>query len=219
MFQINKVKKQYYDNNQSITPFDSLSFSIEESSFFSISGVSGTGKSTLLNLISGLDRPGAGQIFYMNTPIHSLDKKHLSMMRLNSFGFIFQTPHFLPQKTVLENVLLPANYARVSDYRLFLKRANEVLEYVGLNKFSNRTPATLSGGELQRMVFARALLMDPEVIFADEPTASLDLINANRILSLLNEQKEKGKTIIMVSHDPVALSYADTTLNLEKNNA
>lgn len=196
-----------------LAPF---SLQVHSGEFLTVTGPSGAGKSTLLNLLSGLDRPSEGEVLFRGVSISSLAERKVAVLRNSHFGFIFQTPHLLPGKTVLENVALPFHYGTVTPLNRIRKRCEDLLEYVGLAEVASRYPTTLSGGEMQRVVFARALVREPEIIFADEPTGSLDGLNAQRILNLLKEQTTKGCTVIMVSHDNEAIAFGSRIVQLKK---
>lgn len=200
-------------NILALSPF---SLQVHSGEFLTITGPSGAGKSTLLNLLSGLDRPSEGTVRFHGTSISSLSDGEVALFRNSHFGFIFQTPHLLPNKTVFENVALPFQYGKTFPATEIRLRCQELLEYVGLEGAASRYPNTLSGGEMQRVVFARALARKPKVIFADEPTGSLDGHNAKRILSLLEAQAAEGCTVIMVSHDKEAICFGTRMIALEK---
>lgn len=193
-----------------------VSSSVDAGDFMVITGPSGSGKSTLLNLIGGLDVPTGGKILMRGQDIHALEQAALANLRNRTIGFVFQTPHLLSDRTVLENVLLPFQYGSAVATKASRDRAFELLAYVGLDAFHDRRPNTLSGGEMQRVVFARALARDPELILADEPTGSLDVDNSERILNLLREQAIQGRAVVMATHDPFAIGYGARTLELQK---
>ena len=209
-----QVSRQYRVGERSLVALHPVSIDVDEGEFKVVIGPSGVGKSTLLQLLSGLDRPTTGTVLLRDKDIYQLGDCKLSELRNHSFGFVFQTPYMLPHKTVLQNVLLSSLYASVSGE--YVQRARELLAYVGLAALETRSPATLSGGELQRAGFARALLMNPAVIFADEPTGSLDRATSKLILDLLREQTESGRAVIMATHDPHAMAYGSERLVLEK---
>ena len=145
-----------------------------------------------------------------------MTQQEIAKLRNGSFGFIFQTPHLLPDRTVVENVELPFHYGSPRPSSEIRKRCLLLLEYVGLAALASRYPDTLSGGEMQRVVFARALACKPEVIFADEPTGSLDAVNSCKILELLKEQTANRCSVIMATHDPDGISYGTRVVRLEK---
>ena len=193
-----------------------LSLVVKKGEFLVITGRSGAGKSTLLNLLSGLDLPSRGEILFKNRSLSAMNEMETARLRNGSFGFIFQTPHLLPDRTILENVAMPFSYGKPLEHSAVEKRCRELLAYVGLERLIHRFPGTLSGGEMQRVVFARALVREPEIIFADEPTGSLDGENSRKIMELLKEQVTDGCSVVMVSHDREAGSFGTRTLYLEK---
>jgi len=193
-----------------------VSLQVDPGDFLVISGPSGSGKTTLLNLLSGLDRPTTGRILFAGQNLAEMAPAERAALRNASFGFIFQTPHLLFDRTVAENVTLPFHYGRVAARSAIARKVADLLSYVGLEDLAGRRVATLSGGEMQRVVFARALVRSPQVIFADEPTGSLDSDNSRRILALLQEQAAGGRLVILVSHDPQVAVYGTVRVNLAK---
>lgn len=192
------------------------SLSVSSGEFLVLTGPSGSGKSTLLNLLSSLDKPSQGEISYRGRSLTTMSGQELARLRNSSFGFIFQTPHLLPDRTVVENVELPFHYGPPQPAAAIERRCLELLAYVGMARLASRYPDTLSGGEMQRVVFARALACRPEIIFADEPTGSLDADNSCNILELLKEQTANGCSVIMATHDPDGISYGSRVVRLEK---
>lgn len=180
-----------------------------------ICGPSGSGKSTLLSILSGLEQADAGQVYFNDQNLVSLKPKELAAYRNQACGFVFQSPFFLPYLSVLDNVLLPFRYREGPlDHEHCKAVGVDLLEQVNLGHFKDKAPALLSGGELQRMAFVRAIVHEPSVIFADEPTASLDKKNAEIIMQLLTQQVEKGRSVVMVTHDPQAVAWAHEKFNL-----
>ena len=200
----------------SITALAPTSLAVGPGELLALTGPSGSGKSTLLNLLSGLDRPTAGEVRFESQPLASLNDAQAAALRNNAFGFIFQTPHLLPYKTVAENVALPCSYGGDGHAGDVHERVYGLLDYVGLAEYATHYPRMLSAGELQRVVFARALVNRPRILFADEPTGSLDAENAHRVLSLLRQEAVAGKCVIMATHDPEAMRFATRRLNLDK---
>lgn len=213
MFKVTGLCKQFVVGGGAHQVLSNLSFSIDSAKITAIVGPSGAGKSTLLSILCGLESPESGVINYLGRSLGDMKAEELAKLRNKEFGFIFQTPFYLPYKTVLDNVLLAGSYAEESmDY---LKAyASDLLASVGLSAHLNKSPALLSGGEQQRMAFVRAMLLKPNVIFADEPTASLDEENSNNLLTLLSEQVKLGRSVILVSHDKEAIEWADTILEV-----
>ena len=213
MFEVNNLSKRFVVGSSIHQVISDISFSINTAEITALVGPSGAGKSTLLSILCGLESPDDGEVKYLGRSLVDMRAETLATLRNSEFGFIFQTPFYLPYKSVLENVLLAGSYAEESIEQLRAD-ATELLASVGLETHLHKSPALLSGGEQQRMAFARAMLLKPNVIFADEPTASLDEENSNNLLSLLSEQVKIGRSVILVSHDKEAIQWADTTLVL-----
>lgn len=217
MVEARSVSRSFPDGERITPVLAPTSIALEPGAFLAVTGPSGSGKSTLLNLLSGLDQPSEGEVLFQDRPLQRMGARTLAGLRNQSFGFIFQTPHVLSDKTVIENVALPTHYGPALGRRSVLAKCRELLRYVGLDGLEARRPNTLSGGELQRLVFARALVNDPEVIFADEPTGSLDPVQSGRVLDLLRDQAERGRVVVMVTHDQAAARYGNRHLRLEKS--
>ncbi|WP_101525628.1 ABC transporter ATP-binding protein [Nocardioides houyundeii] len=179
--------------------------------FTAIMGPSGSGKSTLLQVAAGLERPTDGEVILGPTPLGRLKETELTRLRRTSMGFVFQAYNLLDALTAFDNVALPARLAGVRVQRAAVLQA---LAAVGLADLAGRRPAQLSGGQQQRVAIARALHTRPEVLFADEPTGALDRRTGRDVLALLRAVADAGQTVVMVTHDPVAASYADAVLFL-----
>ena len=216
LLEASHVDRFFQIGSQSVQALARISVSVNTAEFLVITGPSGSGKSTLLNLLSGLDRPSNGDVFFKGESFSQMNGQRLTALRNASFGFIFQTPHLLPDKTVLENTLLPFSYGHYMEPSAARTKCLNLLDYIGMEHLADRYPNTLSGGEMQRVVFARALSREPDIIFADEPTGSLDGKSSRLILELLQEQVKIGRTVIMVSHDTEAIEYGSVTLSLNK---
>lgn len=192
---------------------DNLSYILGSGEYVAIMGDSGVGKSTLLNLIAGLDTPDSGNILIDNVAMSSLSDDQATILRREKFGFIFQAFHVLPHLTLNQNVALPLLLNRATP-----KRAEQMLEAVGLRGRGNDFPRQLSGGELQRVAIARALVHRPELLLADEPTGNLDPDTAHEVLMLLrNEIKTNKASAIIVTHSHAAAATADRVLILTKD--
>ncbi len=185
-----------------------VSLRVHRGEFVGIEGPSGSGKSSLLYLLSGLKMPTAGTVAYQGRSYAAMSDAERSAIRRTRFGFVFQQPYLLGYLTVLENLLVSA-----PDARAWAARAHQLLEALGLSELAHRYPAALSGGERQRVCVARALLMEPEVVFADEPTAALDQPTGLQVLELLTQHRGEG-AVVLVTHDPLMLSYCDTVYSL-----
>ena len=182
--------------------------------YVAVVGESGVGKSTLLNLIAGLDRPDTGKISLDGVDYASLDEAGLTRLRRDSFGFVFQAFHILPHLTLLQNVMLPC-WLQGIDGEAAAAPARQLLAAVGLGDRVESWPKELSGGELQRVAIARALVHRPRLVLADEPTGNLDPVNARRVLALLGERiRASGAIGILVTHSPEAAATADRVLHL-----
>lgn len=212
-FTLSNLTKTYGSNDVSQVVLDNISLSINQGELTAIAGSSGSGKSTLLSILSFMERADSGKLLYQGQSISHMNDNKLAAIRNKDFGFVFQSPFYVPYKTVHDNICLPLSYSNSSLVNAE-RRASELMEYVGIEHLATKLPSKLSGGEQQRMSFARALVMQPSVIFADEPTASLDQENSNKIMSMLCTQVDKGLTVILVSHDKHTLSYGNRVLEL-----
>ncbi|MFN3729175.1 MAG: ABC transporter ATP-binding protein [Fimbriimonadaceae bacterium] len=198
----------YDDHGRRVHAVREVTLSIEPGSFVGILGPSGSGKSSLLYLLSGLKNPTSGRVEYLGKPISACSDDERSRIRLHEFGFVFQQPYLIGYLTALENVLA------AQDRRSDAGEAMNLLERLGLGEKAMRRPHELSGGERQRVCVARALLGGPKVIFADEPTAALDHTNGLYVMRLLNEHRGAG-ALVVVTHDRTMLEDADRILTLE----
>ncbi len=210
MLELRRLSKSYANGRQVL---NQLSYTLRAGEYVAIMGDSGVGKSTLLNLIAGLDTPDAGEILVGGVAMSSLDDDAATRLRREKFGFVFQAFHVLPHLTLLQNVALPLLLNHAST-----QRAQQMLDAVGLGDRGRDFPRQLSGGELQRVAIARALVHRPRLILADEPTGNLDPDTAHGVLTLLhNEIKATGASGIIVTHSPAAAATADRVLVLGKN--
>src|ERR1700691_497847 len=192
-------------NNDAIHALDHISLHVAQGEWLSIMGPSGSGKSTLVNLIGCLDRPTAGEIWLDGQNVAGISAVELNRVRAEKIGFIFQQLHLIPFLTAVENVMLAQYFHSMTDE----SEAIEALTRVGLGDRAHHLPSQLSGGEQQRVCIARALINDPKIILADEPTGNLDAVNEELVLRLLREFHQQGRTIVMVTHDPVVARLAD----------
>jgi len=213
--QLTGVSKVYGSGHQSVPAVSEVDLTIRRGEFVAMMGPSGCGKSTLLNLIAGIDTPTTGRIVVCDADLHSLSDDARSDLRLRSIGFIFQSFHLFPTFTVTENVAWPLEFLG-TPWQAAAKRANEALERVGIATATRtRTPPQLSGGEQQRVAMARAIVTQPELLLADEPTGNLDSRTGAEILDLLTDLNRKSEvTILMVTHSDVAAARAMRTLHI-----
>ncbi len=199
-----------YSSNVAVQALDDVSLSVQQGEWLAIMGPSGSGKSTLVNLIGCLDQPTQGEIWIDEVDIAKISAAELNRFRAEKIGFIFQQFHLIAYLTALENVMLAQYFHSMTDKG----EALEALERVGLKDRANHLPAQLSGGEQQRVCIARALINNPNIILADEPTGNLDAVNEEIVLRELRDLHAQGHTIIMVTHDPVVARMADRKLEL-----
>jgi putative ABC transport system ATP-binding protein len=206
---LHDVFKIYHMGGSKINAVNGLNLSIHKGEFVAIMGPSGSGKSTSMNLIGSLDVPTHGKIFLDENDISHLSESDLAQIRGRKIGFIFQSFNLIPNLSAKENVMLPMVFQGYS-LEEREKRVQEIFELVDMGDRINHYPNQLSGGEQQRVAIARALANDPEVILADEPTGNLDTKTGEKVITFLDELHKKGKTIVMVTHDPrLALEHAE----------
>ena len=206
------IYKTYTVGRRKITVLDNVSLSVEDGESLVIEGESGSGKSTLLSIISGLDRPDEGRVLIEQRDITDLNEDDLAPLRNVTFGFVFQSYHLVPSLTALENVMFPAELRGDPQAR---EKAEALFARVGLPERSASFPHQLSGGEKQRCAICRALVNDPRIIFADEPTGNLDSVNGRAVLELLLElHHERQTTLILVTHSPEIARTADRVITL-----
>ena len=195
------LNKSFFMKDEEIKVLSDIKISVSPGDLIAISGSSGAGKSTLLHLLASLDKPCSGSILFNKKETTTLSNKELSKLRLKNYGFVYQFHHLLEDLTVLENILLPGQILN-SDKGLLDKRANSLIDRIGLSKRKDHLPWKLSGGEKQRVAIARALINSPNIIFLDEPTGNLDIDNAKVIQDLLIEiSKEHGIALVTATHD------------------
>ena len=203
--------KIYPMGSEEVRALNGISVSFEEGSFWAIMGQSGSGKSTMMNILGCLDRLSKGRYLLEGEDVSQLDDDALSEFRLRHLGFIFQSFNLIPQLTVQRNIELPLYYLGW-DPEESAERSRELATRVGLDKRLEHRPTELSGGQMQRVAIARALANDPKILLADEPTGNLDTATGVQIIEMLKELNEQGKTIIMVTHEPDIAENAKNVL-------
>ena len=214
MLELKNVSKSYTEGNTKHTVLNTLELNVSKGAIIILLGKSGSGKSTLLNIISGIDVPDSGSVAVDGTDITKLSEKERTMVRRNKIGFIFQFFNLIPTLTVKENLQLPLELKNISEQ---VEKINSVLTEVGLSNKANTYPDKLSGGEQQRIAIARALIHNPDIILADEPTGNLDYETGLQIIHLLDRVvKKKGKTMIMVTHSKDVIGLADKIFSLKE---
>ena len=202
-----------FDNQKKITVLKNLNFKFKKGSIYSLSGPSGSGKSTLLNLLSLIDRPTSGNLKIDNQNINNNKIEDNDKIRSNNIGIVYQEKNLLPDFTALENVCL-ASLAINNNHKIAEQESLEIIQKVGLKDRINHFPSELSGGELQRIAISRALVNKPRILLADEPTGSLDHVNANQIFNLLFKLKNKDRVIIFATHNRFFANKADYKISL-----
>ena len=207
------IVKMFKNAAGEVTVLKGIDLTIHSGEFVSIVGKSGSGKSTLLNMITGIDHPSMGKVIIGGTDIYTgVTESQRSKWRGRNLGIVFQFFQLLPMLTLIENVMLPMDYAEMYDFDERPERALEMLQLVKLEQFANKLPVLVSTGQQQLAAIARALACDPPVLIADEPTGNLDTKSAGAIIDLFEELSRRGKTIVMVTHDPSMTSR--TTRNI-----
>lgn len=218
MIEAHNLNKSFITPRGRIDVLKDFSFSINERSFVGITGKSGTGKSTLLSIIAGLQKQDSGSLIINGIELNSLDEKELSAFRNQNIGFISQEQSFLENFTVLDNVRLPAFIGKKKNDDTSAKeittRAEQLLESLGIAHLAQNYPSTLSGGENHRVLIARALINNPTIILADEPTDSVDSERTEEIIKIFRRLADEGKTILIASHDQNALKLCDKEIKI-----
>ena len=216
LIQIRDLSKVYERGKQKVEVLHHINLEIAEGDFLALMGPSGSGKTTLLNLIGGLDSPSAGSISVAGSRIDQLGSGALAKWRASNVGFVFQFYNLMPMLSAQKNVELPLLLTKLSGAQR-RRNAAIALQLVGLVERASHKPSELSGGQQQRVAIARAIVSDPTLLVCDEPTGDLDRQSAEDVLGLLRTlNREHGKTIVMVTHDPKAAEYANHTLHLDK---
>jgi len=206
------LSKTYVTDHRELKVLQGISLSVATDEFVAVQGSSGSGKTTLLTLLSGLDHPSSGEVTIGGKPITGVSEDALAPLRNAWMGFVFQSFHLVPSMTALENVMFPAEIRGDSDAR---ERARVLLSHVGLSDREDNLPSQLSGGEKQRVAICRAMINDPKILFADEPTGNLDSRNGHIILEQLLDLKSRcGSTLIMVTHNPEIAQASDRVFHL-----
>ena len=208
------LSKVYGKNSVRVEVFKDINMDVEKGQFTVIGGPSGSGKTTLLNIIGGIDKPTSGKIIVFGEDLEVKDENFLASFRCDNIGFVFQSYNLVSTLTVAENVAFPMEWARKAGNQV-RERVEELLDLVDLQRRAEHFPFQLSGGEQQRVAFARALANDPPLLLVDEPTGNLDLKTSKKIIQVLEALKNEGKTIIVATHDEQILTLAQQKLFLE----
>lgn len=215
MLRAKNISKKFTSRGGIVSVLKGVSVDIAEGEFVSIVGRSGSGKTTLLNVFSTLVQADGGELYYQENNLSEFSDSRLNRLRQSDFSVIFQFHHLLPYLTVLENTLLPFMRSLSPVNREAMQKAWQCLDRVGLADKADRLPGNLSGGEQQRVAIARALVKSSKVLFADEPTGSLDKATGEQIMGLLSELHVEGLTVVMVTHEPAYARLAERTVEIE----
>jgi ABC-type lipoprotein export system ATPase subunit len=213
--QLDGVTKIYKTAAGDFAALQNVSLEVQPGEFLAILGRSGAGKTTLVNLITGVDHPTRGQIWVAGEAVHALDENRLALWRGKNIGLVYQSFHLMPTLSLLDNVLLPMDFSGLYQGRRSRERAMALLDMVGLADHALKLPSAISGGQQQRAAIARALANDPALIVADEPTGRLDSTTAESIFQIFTRLVEEGKTIVMVTHDEDFARRASRVVYLE----
>jgi putative ABC transport system ATP-binding protein len=214
LIDLRDVVKTYETGAGGLTVLKDITLQVRPGEFVSVVGPSGSGKSTLLNMITGIDRPTSGEVFVGDQAVHALSENQLARWRGRHVGVIFQFFQLLPTLTTMENVMLPMDFCDTYRRRERKRRVMHLLEQVGIAEQAHKLPSALSGGEQQRAAIARALANDPSLVVADEPTGNLDTVTAGEVFALFEELVNRGKTLLVVTHDRSLSARTERVLHL-----
>ena len=213
ILRVENLVKTYKNGNSTINAVDNISFSVEKGDFVAIVGASGSGKSTLLHLLGGVDRPTSGKVFIDNVDIYSMNNDDLAIFIRRQVGLIYQFYNLIPILNVEENIVLPC---KLDGKNVSKDRLNEIIDTLGLSTRRKHLPNELSGGQQQRVSIGRAIINNPALVLADEPTGNLDSKASDEIVALLKESNKKyNQTIIVITHDPDIASVANRVITIE----
>jgi putative ABC transport system ATP-binding protein len=214
IIELHRVVKKYQGKVGAVTALKGIDLRVNAGEFIAVLGKSGAGKTTLINLLSGIDRPTSGEIRVGGAAVHALGEDARAAWRGRNVGVVFQFFQLLPTLSVLHNVMLPMDLAQRYSLREQKQRALRLLEQVGIAEHARKLPSAMSGGQQQRIAIARALANDPPIILADEPTGSLDSVTANEVMAVFEKLVQQGKTLVMVTHDKDFAQRANRTIVL-----
>ena len=214
LIKIENLTKHYTSGEETVEALRGIDISIEAGEFITIMGQSGSGKSTLLSVLGGMNHPTGGEVEMAGVRLYQLPGEKLADFRASRLGFVFQAFHLIPYLTAVENVMLPLAIVKMKGAEKRVK-ADAALAQVGLGGKLDRLPNQLSGGEQERVAIARAIVNDPAILLADEPTGNLDSATSNEVMALFRRLNDAGQTIVMVTHNPDNGQYADRTITLK----
>jgi putative ABC transport system ATP-binding protein len=213
LIEIKNVKKQYTSGDDTVEALRGVDINIEAGEFITIMGQSGSGKSTLLSVLGGMNHPTSGSVEMAGIKLYELPGEKLADFRAQNLGFVFQSFHLISYLTAIENVMLPLAIVKMSSAAK-KTAARQALERVGLGAKLDRLPNQLSGGEQERVAIARAIVNNPHILLADEPTGNLDSKTSEEVMALFRELNDAGQTVVMVTHNPENGTYSDRTISL-----
>lgn len=214
MIKVENLTKKFTRNEKDFDAVRNVSLKVKKGEFAAIIGPSGSGKTTLFNMIAGLITPLSGKIYIGGSEITGMGENEKALFRNQNMGYVLQGNSLLNNFTILDNICMPAYLS--SDKNEFRQRALELLKQIGLEEFSNEYPSNLSGGEIRRVSIVRAMLNNPKVILADEPTSNLDAENSHKVMQMLREVSKLGTTVVLSTHELEYLSYVDVLFKMER---
>lgn len=213
IFKVENVSKIYGKDEAQVIALNNISFEVEEGEFIAVIGPSGSGKSTLLHTIAGLEKPTNGQVYFYGKSMYEMSKRELTILRREKIGIIYQFYNLIPTLNVEENILLPIE---LDKKKIDKEKLNNIIEFLNIDNRRKHLPNELSGGQQQKVAIGRALMIEPKIILADEPTGNLDSKSSNEIIHLLKKaNKEYNQTIIMITHNLEIAKLADRIIKIE----
>ena len=213
IFKVENVSKIYGKDEAQVIALNNISFEVEEGEFIAVIGPSGSGKSTLLHTIAGLEKPTSGKVYFYGKSMYEMSKKELTILRREKIGIIYQFFNLIPTLNVEENILLPIELDRK---KVDKEKLDNIIKFLNIDNRRNHLPNELSGGQQQKVAIGRALMIEPKIILADEPTGNLDSKSSNEIIQLLKKaNKEYNQTIIMITHNLEIAKLADRIIKIE----
>jgi putative ABC transport system ATP-binding protein len=214
MIQVEHVTKQFTRNDRDFDAVHDVSLEVKKGEFAAITGHSGSGKTTLFNMMAGLTAPLSGKIYIGGSEITGMKENEKAVFRSQNMGYVLQGQSLLNNFTILDNICMPAYLS--SQVKEFKERAMELLRQIGLEEFAGEYPANLSGGEIRRVAIVRAMLNQPKVILADEPTSNLDPENSHKVMQMLKDISRSGTTVVLSTHELEYLSYVDRVFKMNR---
>ena len=213
IIKVENISKIYGKNEAQVIALNNISFEVEEGEFIAIIGPSGSGKSTLLHIMAGLERPTKGEVYFYDKNMYEMRKKDLTILRREKIGIVYQFYNLIPTLSVEENILLPVE---LDKQKIDYKRLENIIEFLNLTDRKNHLPNELSGGQQQKVAIGRALIINPTIILADEPTGNLDTKSSNEIIQLFKKaNREYNQTIIMITHNMEIAKLANRIIQIE----